>query len=735
MKNVKLKRFISALLLCAMTVTRLIGEEAELINATEKLQEYIITTEDVSTLNKIKKHYKENIVDDYKAYNVDNKVSVYAGLTENQRKSIEKSDGVINVEENAVFSACQSHKKHVVKRKKAKKSDALDWNMRMIGATSADLQDVGKDGTVKIAIMDSGVDVSEDVNVVERVNLVDDEKNIAPYYEDITGHGTSIAGIISDINPDAELYSVRILDANNTAKLDRVIEGIYWCIDHDIDIINMSFGTKYRSTALEKAVDAAYDAGLLLVSATGNGGNEECVEYPAAYEKVIAVGGVDKSAVLTDESATGEEVELVAPGSQILTDGAFGGSLVAGGTSLSVAHVTGAASVIWEKDLSKTNRFVRDLLSDSAKKMGDSKLYGNGLIDIKYALEYYDEYANSYSQIDCETGESVIEVYPENDTAVKTFDDVQLVEGRWNSGGHSYLIDVGNSYPGMEVGLSADELLIIKDACAKVDGITKYGSTVEKNSLDHFRTSTKDVLHGRYNYVATMRYLFRVCRSVYDSSEGTTIASCCNSYSYSPYTDYPDYDVSIRDNLKKAVQYMAAADTPIINPSGISWQRKRGLRILGMMMHVVGDTYAHKSKVPLKALNGNVFNRDKIKTGYTWNEFTTMVQKKMMFNQVNKYFNDINYEDKTDICPDRYEAAKSVSNNVLRHFVAKLDDIAIDGVMKEARRYDNNGVLCEDTQLAYLSKHVRWEFDDKKRAVVAGTVSFTPNKGEYINIK
>lgn len=733
MKNVKLKRVVSVLLLCAMTVTRLIGGEAELINATGELQEYIITTEDVSTLNKIKKHYKENIVDDYKAYNVDNKVSVYAGLTENQRKSIENSDGVINVEENTVFSACESHKKHVVKRKKAKKSDALDWNMRMIGATSADLQNPGEDGAVKIAIMDSGIDVSEDVNVVERVNLVDDEKNIAPYYEDITGHGTSIAGIVSDIDPDAELYSVRILDSNNTARLDRVIEGIYWCIDHDINIINMSFGTKYRSTALEKAVNAAYDAGILLISATGNGGNEECVEYPAAYEKVIAVGGVDKNAVLTDESATGEEVELVAPGSQILTDGAFGGSLVAGGTSLSVAHVTGAASAIWEKDLSKTNRFVRDLLSDSAKRIGDRKSYGNGLVDIKYALEYYDEYANSYSQIDCETGESVIEVYPENDTDVKTFDDVQLVEGRWNDKGHKDLVDIGNSYQGMQAGLSADELWIIKDACAKVDGIFDHGVNQDASAY-HFRTSTENVLHGKYNYISTMRYLFRVCRRIYDSSEGTTISACCNAFSYSPHSDNADYDRSIPGNLKNAIQYMAAADTPIINPSGISWQKKRGLRILGMMMHVVGDTYAHKSKVPLKTLRENVFSGE-IKAGYTRDEFRTTVQKGMMFNQVNKYFINGVYEDNTGICPDRYEAAKAVSNNVLRHFAAKLDDIAIDGAMKEARQYDDNGILCEDTQLAYLSKHVRWEFNDKKRAVVAGTVSFIPYTGEYISIK
>lgn len=733
MKNVRLRRIIAVLLVCAMAGTRLIGEEAELIHAAEELQEYIITTNDVTTLNKIKKQYKEHIVDDYKAYHIDDKVSVYAGLTDRQHKSIEKMGGVANVEENIVFSACKSNGKHAVKKTKAKKSDALDWNMRMIGAVSSKVPDTDKGRGVKVAVMDSGVDVSEDVNVVERVNLVDDEKYIAPFYEDITGHGTSIAGIISDINPKAELYSVRVLDSSNTAKLDRVIEGIYWCIDHNIDIINMSFGTKQRSTALEKAVNAAYDAGILLVSAAGNGGNEENVEYPAAYEKVIAVGSVDKNAVLTDESATGEEVELVAPGSQILTDGAFGGSLVAGGTSLSVAHVTGAASAIWQKDLSKTNGFVRGLLSDSAKRLGNSKYYGSGLVDIKYALKHYKKYADRYSQIPCETGEAVEEVCPENDSAVQTFDDVELVEGRWDSAGHKDLVEKGNDLSGLQVGLTADELRIIKDACARVDGFIDHGVN-EEVSMYHFRTATKNVLHGKYNYVSTMRYLFRVCRKIYDSPEGTTVSSCCNAYSYNPHTDKADLDRSIPGSLRAAIQYMTSADIQIVNPSGISWQKKRGLRVLGMLMHVVGDTYAHKTKVPLRALNENVFSRN-MDIGYTWEGFKADVQKGMMFNKVNKYFKDATYEDDVNFYRYRFEAAKKVSNNVLRHFVAKLNDIAIDGALKDGLKYDENRYLLEETKLAYLSKHVRWEFNDKNRALVAGTASFNPYTGEYTSFK
>lgn len=734
MKNVKLKRSVSVLLLCALAITRLFEGEIKLISAVGKLKEYIITVDDADSLNKIKKQYKENIVDDYKAYDIDNKVSIYAGLTDNQRKSIEQLNGVVNVEENVVFSACGNHVKHISKRKKAKKSDALDWNMRMIGATSVDIQNQTVDRAVKVAIMDSGIDVSQDVNVVERVNLVDEEKNIAPYYEDITSHGTSIAGIVSDINPHAELYSVRVLDSNNTAKLDRVIEGIYWCIDHDIDIINMSFGTEHQSTALEKAVNAAYDAGILLISATGNGGNEETVEYPAAYEKVIAVGGVDKNAMLTDESATGEEVELVAPGSQVMTDGAFGGKLVAGGTSLSVAHVTGVASAVWEKDITKSNQFIRNVLAASAKNVGDSNLYGNGLVDVKYALQHYDEYAANDECISCETEKVEKSSCSVNNTDVKTFDEVQLVEGRWSGDGHKGLVDYGNTYPGLQVGFTADELLIIKDACAKVDGITGNGDSIKETSINHFRTSTKNVLHGRYNYVSTMRYLYRVCRSVYESSEGTTVISCCNLYSYSPYTDYPDYDISIRDNLKGAIQYMSAAETPIANPSGISWQKKRGLRILGMLLHVVGDTYAHKTKVPVNSVSDGTITAANIKNGTSWDEFKRIVYRGMMFNQVKNYLGS-GYEDNVHFYTNRYEAAKKVSNNVMRHFAAKLDDIALDGVLKAGLIYNSRGVLCEETQLAYLSKHVRWEFNDKNRAVVAGVASFIPYTGEYINIK
>ena len=156
----KLKRVIAVLLFCVMSVTRLFGGEAELISATEELEEYVITTDSISALKKVKNQYEENIVEDYKTYDVDDKQSLYVGLTESQRKRVEEIDGVIGGEENITFSASHSNVKKPVKRKKAQKPDALDWNLRMIGVTSKTLKQTTNNGTIKIAIMDSGVDIS-----------------------------------------------------------------------------------------------------------------------------------------------------------------------------------------------------------------------------------------------------------------------------------------------------------------------------------------------------------------------------------------------------------------------------------------------------------------------------------------------------------------------------------------------------------------------------------------------
>lgn len=150
-----------------------------------------------------------------------------------------------------------------------------DWNMRSIEVIPGE-KDENRE-KIKIAIIDSGIDYNESINVVERRNFLDND--VLPLYEDNTGHGTAIAGIIASdgrnstikgINPNVEIYSARVLDNNNKAPVSRIVEAIYWAIDRDVNIINMSFGTKKYSEVLHKAVKAAKEKGILMFAAAGN---------------------------------------------------------------------------------------------------------------------------------------------------------------------------------------------------------------------------------------------------------------------------------------------------------------------------------------------------------------------------------------------------------------------------------------------------------------------------------
>ena len=183
------------------------------------------------------------------------------------------------------------------------------WNIVSVGSEEGGILTIDGDAAldpVKVAILDSGVDYTEDIDVYMRKNFIPGEDGISVIYEDISGHGTSVAGIIAakdndegitGINPYVQLYSARILDENKQAPASRVVAAIDWAIEQDVDIINISFGTTVDSEEIHAAIRRAYDAGILIVAAAGNNG---VVEYPAAYDEVVAVGAVDAKGERTE---------------------------------------------------------------------------------------------------------------------------------------------------------------------------------------------------------------------------------------------------------------------------------------------------------------------------------------------------------------------------------------------------------------------------------------------------
>jgi subtilisin len=258
----------------------------------------------------------------------------------------------------------------------------------------------GIDGTgVKVAVIDTGMDYThEDLNDNYKGGY-DFVFNDFDPFDGNNSHGTHVAGIIAaerngigvvGVAPNASLYAVRVLDSAGFGNVSWVIAGIEWAVDNDMDVAIMSSGTKEDYQSLREACRNASDAGVLLVAAAGNtdGGN---VTYPARYDSVIAVTATDLNDSQASFSPIGPEVELAAPGVNILStvvgDSSYGNL---SGTSQAAPHVAGTAALIISSNLPDVNddgvvnnEDVRLQLQSTAQDLGDpgkDDTYGYGLV-------------------------------------------------------------------------------------------------------------------------------------------------------------------------------------------------------------------------------------------------------------------------------------------------------------------------------------------------------------------
>jgi len=262
-----------------------------------------------------------------------------------------------------------------------------------------------KGAGIKVAIVDTGIDLDHpDLQVAGDVSFVSG----APSGEDDHGHGTHVAGTVAALDndfgvigvaPEAELYAVKVLDGSGRGYWSDIIAGIEWSIDHSAQIINMSLGGTSGSSTLEMACDAAFEAGVLIVAAAGNSGNSwalfDNVLYPARYDSVIAVAATDSSDDRVYFSSTGPDVELAAPGINILSTAAGGGYTTKMGTSMASPHVAGVGALMFASGINdangngRINDEVRERLQLTARDLGIAgrdNLYGYGLVDAAGAV-------------------------------------------------------------------------------------------------------------------------------------------------------------------------------------------------------------------------------------------------------------------------------------------------------------------------------------------------------------
>ena len=221
-------------------------------------------------------------------------------------------------------------------------------------------------------------------------------------WDDDHDHGTHVAGTVDAANntegvvgvaTSATLHALKALDCNGAGTFSDIASAIMYAADQGWEVVNMSLGSTVDSQTVHDACKYAYRRNVVLVAAAGNDGPcTNCVNYPAAYNEVIAVSATTREDTLADFSSTGPEIELAAPGRDIQST-VPGGYASFSGTSLAAPHVGGAAAHLMAVGFNNANNSyddpggARGRLRDTAENIGLSENeQGNGLVDVEAAL-------------------------------------------------------------------------------------------------------------------------------------------------------------------------------------------------------------------------------------------------------------------------------------------------------------------------------------------------------------
>lgn len=187
---------------------------------------------------------------------------------------------------------------------------------------------------MRVAILDSGIfphiDLREKIIYGKNFTSEGNSQNV----EDNNGHGTHVAGIIHSIAPEAQLLIIKVLDRYGKGNIEDVTEGIYYAIEKNVDIINISISFEDEDKEMEEAIQFAKDKNIPVICAAGN---NNVIDYPAQYG--ISVGSIDNKGNISDFSTS--KATLYAMGEDVESTYLNDSYEILSGTSMATAKVTG----------------------------------------------------------------------------------------------------------------------------------------------------------------------------------------------------------------------------------------------------------------------------------------------------------------------------------------------------------------------------------------------------------
>jgi len=161
------------------------------------------------------------------------------------------------------------------------------------------------------------------------------------------GHGTMTTGLVHLVAPTAKILPLKAFTSNGTGYLSNIVAALYYAVQHNANVVNMSFDLTSASPALNQAVAYANQNGVVLLAAAGNESTSAPV-YPAALDgKVMGIASTSDNDTLSSFSNYGNvDVWIAAPGEYVMSTFPGGTYASASGTSFSSPLVAGTAALM-----------------------------------------------------------------------------------------------------------------------------------------------------------------------------------------------------------------------------------------------------------------------------------------------------------------------------------------------------------------------------------------------------